>query len=392
MKRLAQVLPFVALSLLLACKLPQHTSGQEQSITAKGKAAGKWLATISIGGDVSREDTLYLADVLKKNFLSTRGGGYTSAFHLVDNEVTFPSKDLIRRSFVELKETIASYRAAHPSAPTMVVIGLTGHGFSSNAVPFTGESFSMVIDKSDRGYQNPQSTMSGRELAEWIGELAADETLVFVQSCLSGNLTKVEFVSKYAQALADEATRRRTNIAVITPVSELITTPFRGIEPLIENSLNDASAGGDFITYAHFKDALVRRVCEHPGYYPSSSIADPSAIGPSLLLGYGELATGLDPQFFENIRPNLPLMLTPTGLQKWYSSTLPFPPSAPVSQAVPVSERTQKICLEKQKKNSVRFQNDNAARASLKQIFKSCEKESDFRSCAEQKLKGIRNP
>jgi hypothetical protein len=227
--------------------------------------------------------------------------------------------------------------------------------------------------------------LSGRELAEWIADLGADETLVFVQSCMSGNLQKVEFVSKYAETLANEASRRRTNIAVITPVSQLIS-PLRGIEPLIENSLNDATAGKDFITYAQFKDALVRRACEHPEYYPSSSIADPTSLGPSLLLGFHELAAGLDPQFFENIRPNLPLMLTQAGLQKWQNKTLAFPPAAPVSNSVPVSEKTQSICLEKRKLMADRFQRDNALRASLKEIFHSCEKEPNPKSCAESKI------
>ena len=389
MKRVVRLLPLLALTMTMACKPRPAAPSEEQSITAHGQAAGKWLATIAIGGGVSHDATVYLSDVLKKNFLSARGGGYTSAFHLVDDKVSFPDKNLIRKSFSDLKKMIASYKAAQPHAPTMVVLGLTGHGISRVALPLIDESYVMVIDNRDLEFKNPQSTMSGRELAEWIADLGADETIVFFQSCLSGNLTKLDFVSKYAQTLANEATRRRTSIAVITPVSELIESPLKGIEPLIENSLNDAGAGGDFITYAQFKDALVRRACEHPAYYPSASIADPTSVGPSLLLGFDDLATGLDPQFFENIRPNLPLMLTPTGLQKWNSKTLPFPPSAPVSQAVPVSERTQKICLDRQKQMAERIKSDNAVRAALKDIFPLCENESDPMSCAERKLQNL---
>jgi hypothetical protein len=53
---------------------------------------------------------------------------------------------------------------------------------------------------------------------------------------------------------------------------------------------------------------------------------------------------GIDPQFFEVIDENLPILLTPTGLEKWNNATLTLPEPAPAKTKVELSAETTALC------------------------------------------------
>lgn len=144
----------------------------------------------------------------------------------------------------------------------MVALGITGHGISQDTFSQLNEGFVFAVREA-KSSVIPEEYFSGRELAELISSLGAEEVLVFVQSCNSGRLSNVDVMNKYARTLANETARKNTNIAVITPVSELIFSPIEGIEFAYQKAFERlAKENTDVVTYATFKDKFVRAVCE----------------------------------------------------------------------------------------------------------------------------------
>lgn len=132
----------------------------------------------------------------------------------------------------------------------MVVIGLTGHGLSKDNFSQSPEGYVFSIAHGKSNSIFPEHYLTGRELAELISALNADEVLMFVQSCNSGSLSNVDFMNKYS---AEEA------------------------------------------------------------YLPRSEIKNSAAARASVDILDMETLIGVDPQFFEYISPNLPLLPTHSG-------------------------------------------------------------------------------
>jgi hypothetical protein len=371
---------------LMACKPNKTTESAEKSITLKDTPAGKWVASISIGGDMPAKETLYLAKVLKETFGSVAGGNYQRGFHVDDKSGVKPTKAFVIEQFGTLKNSIRSYKEKNPGAPTMLVLSLTGHGFGRAALSeYATDEYIMVVNNSVSDFKNPDDYFSGRELAQLIAGLEVDETLVFVQSCLSGDFAKVSFLNQYGAHLSQEANRLKINLAVITPVHELLFSPANGIEPLIAEAFKELRAGsGDVATYAMFKDTLMRKVCESQMFMPRSAFVDASAVLPSALAGRVDLAMGIEPQFFENISPNLPLILTTKGMKKWESKTLPLPPQSAKSQNVPLSASTMEVCERSKQKSQIKFSALENERVRYKKIYLKCQTEKDPRYCLEK--------
>jgi hypothetical protein len=377
---------FFALFMLLACKPQKAQESSENSITLKGSAAGKWLATVAIGGGVSAKDTLYLANVLKQTFGSVEGGNYQRGFHIDDKSGIKPTKSFVIEQFARLKSSIRSYKEKNPGAPTMLVLGLTGHGFGRAALSeYSNDEYIFVVNNEAENYTNPNDVFTGRELVQQIANLEVDEALVFVQSCLSGDFAKVSFLNQYGRHLSQEANRLNVNIAVITPVHELLFSPVNGIEPMIAASFKELHSGtGDFVTYAMFKDALMRRVCESDKFMPRSAFLDASAVGPSAMAGRADLASGIEPQFFESISPNLPLLLTREGVRKFNDRTLVLPPQSAKSRSVPLSKATLEVCERSKQKNKIKFSALENERVRYKNIYLKCQSEKDPETCLEK--------
>lgn len=351
----------------------------------KDEPAGKWLATISIGGAIAPRETLFLANVLKQTFGSVEGGNYQRGFHVDDKSGVTPTKSQVLEQFVRLKENIRTYKERNPSAPTMLVLGLTGHGFGRAALSqYSSEEYIMVVNNAAEDYTNPNDFFTGRELAQQIASLGVDESLVFVQSCLSGDFAKVSLLSQYGKHLSQEANRLKTNIAVITPVHELLFSPINGIEKIIEASFKELQAGsGDVATYAMFKDTLMRRVCESDMFMPRSAFKDASAVAPSAMAGRSDLASGVEPQFFENISPNLPLLLTFTGVKKYQNKSLILPPQAAKSQNVSLSQATLQVCERSKQRSQIKFNALESERVRYKNIYFKCQSEKYPYQCLE---------
>jgi hypothetical protein len=185
--------------------------------------------------------------------------------------------------------------------------------------------------------------------------------------------------------LSQEANRLNVNIAVITPVHELLFSPVNGIEPMIAASFKELHSGtGDFVTYAMFKDALMRRVCESDKFMPRSAFLDASAVGPSAMAGRADLASGIEPQFFESISPNLPLLLTREGVRKFNDRTLVLPPQSAKSRSVPLSKATLEVCERSKQKNKIKFSALENERVRYKNIYLKCQSEKDPETCLEK--------
>lgn len=350
---------------LLSCKRPITNSAGTQSITPRGQVVGKWLAAVSVGGGVEKSATEILATTLKDVFLSEQGGGYKLAFDLADTSGWRANKGEILKRFSSLKADISAFKAQKPDASTMVVISLTGHGFSRDV--FVDSSAGYVFQVGE----GPDNFFTGVELANQIAALNADEVLVFVQSCNSGSLSNVEFMNRYAQELANESSRKRLNVAVITPVSSVIFSPLFAIEKALSRTFAALQSGaGDFGTYAQFKNTFVREVCSDSSFYPRAQIRNLSAVQsvvsvssenvdkiPQEYQSYigVETLSGIDPQFYEFIDPNLPLVLTRTGLEKYRADSIQFPQRLAPSTNVPVSPETLQFCNEQISKRKERF-------------------------------------
>lgn len=281
-----------------------------------------------------------------------------------------------------MRASISEFKAKNPNAPTMIVLGLTGHGASQQAFKEidSGYVYSISHGSSETGTQPEYFT--GKELAELVASLGAEEVLMFVQSCYSGNLSNVEFMNKYARILATETARRKTNIAVITPVSEVIFSPIYTIENALQKAFLKAVQGnGDIATYADFKDAFVRAVCEDPEYYPRSQIKSLEAVQASVQLLDLKTLSGIDPQFYESIDPNLPLLLTSTGYPKYETGKLNFPARAAPSNNDAVSEETRKICAERTSSRAKVFSSFELERLANLKAVKACNVAANREKC-----------
>ena len=355
----------VILFLFVGCKQSGVDNSGSQSITPRGDVVGKWMASVSVGGGIEKSATEALASTLKDVFLKEQGGGYKLAFDLADTSGWAANKDDVLKNFAKLRADISRFKSEKPGASTMVVLSLTGHGFSKDVFVESSAGYVFQVGPGESDF------FTGSELANQISSLNADEVLVFVQSCNSGSLSNVEFMNKYAEVLSSESARRKLNIAVITPVSSVVFSPLYAIEKSIARAFSALkSDAGDFGTYAQFKDRFVREVCASSEYYPRNQIKNLSAVQAMLVddeakiakvdeklqsyLG-GETLIGIDPQFYEYIDPNLPLVLTNSGLSKYRDDKILFPERLAPSTNVPVSAETQQFCAQQVQANKQRY-------------------------------------
>lgn len=337
---------------------------------------------MTIGDGIAKYEAELLANTLKSFFLTERGGKYASAFNLSDKSGWSPSKSEIVAKFASLRQSIAAFRANNPSAPTMVAIGLTGHGVSRDVFSEVKNGYSFSV-KAGRSPSEPVQDFSGVELAEIISSLGADEVLVFVQSCNSGNLSNTDFMNKYARTLASESARQNTNIAVITPVSEYLLSPTKVIERVYKKAFDRlAKAQTDVVTYATFKDQFVRAVCEEEEFfYPRSEIKSATAVKAAADLYEIETLIGIDPQFYESIDPSLPLFLTNTGLLKYRNGSLKLSSRQPPVSNVPVSAETRQFCASQVAKRARIFARMESDRLLNLELAQPCYSSADKERC-----------
>lgn len=279
----------------------------------------------------------------------------------------------------------------------MVAFGLTGHGLSQQAFKNSPEGYVFVINQGKSESLIPEEYFSGRELAELIASLGANEVIMFVQSCNSGHLSNVDFMNKYAQVLATDTARRNTNIAVITPVSDVLVSPFYAYENVIRGALEKLFVGEkDVITYADFKDQLVRSACaDVSNYYPRSEIKSMSAVQASIELFEMSTLIGIDPQFYESIDPNLPLVLTQRGLSNYRNNELKLPATGRPQKNVPVSSETRNFCANQISKQKELFNAREQSRLENLKVEGICRSHSNKESCitkAREQLRIIPTP
>jgi hypothetical protein len=389
MKRLS-IAVFCFFVLISSCRNESAHSALE-SITKKDQLTGKWLGTIGIGlGSPGWEYVKMLRDVLHKTFLTPQGGSYKNAFDINDGEGRAPSKQQIVEEFSKLASEISEFRKQNPQAPTMVVLGITGHGISrKTAESFIKNNYEFSVTKGTSKIDPPE-TFSGQELAELLKSLSvagADEVVVFIQSCHSGALnTDLDALgmSKFIESLTSDGRSGRT-FTVITPTSTYYMSPGQIWEEMLAKAL-ETQGEGDIITYKTIKDRLVKEACSSPFYRPAEAKEGLSSMEQELVISvelkeferqsqqqqqqqaqpqqpevaaddsqnmtmsdsesvsYLGANAGIDPQFFEVIDENLPILLTPTGLEKWNNATLTLPEPAPAKTKVELSAETTALC------------------------------------------------
>lgn len=372
----------IATVCLPSCK-PKTFETENQSITGRQQQAGKWLATVAIGGNIRPPTSTFLSNTLKEAFSGPHGGQYSPAIEISDASGSAPDKNKIISEFRKLEQDISAFKKSNPTSPTMVVIGLTGHGFSNAMIPQSPDNYVFVLTPSKDWLRSRDNYFTGEELASLVGNLKADETLVFVQSCGSGELVRANFVSEFAQVLAIESTRKKINISVITPVHEFIISPENGIENHIRNAIATLARDDskNVVTYARFKDQLLRNVCSDDRYYPRNLISSPGAIAGAVQLNRPELIEGLDPQFFENIDPALPLFLTAQGLGKWMNGSLDLSRNQSTVTSVAVSESTLEYCKSRTEQLKGNISAKQRIGSNLKLWLDHCKKSANFDEC-----------
>jgi hypothetical protein len=267
----------------------------------------------------------------------------------------------------------------------MVVLGLTGHGLSRAVIKNLPADYIYMVRAGLMVNGIPDEYFSGIEFADQIASLEADEVIVFVQSCNSGVLSRVNFMNKYAQILANEVSQKRKNIAVITPVNEYLLSPINGFEPILQRTFEKTQdITADVVTYAQFKDALVRTSCEDKHYYPQSEIKNPAAVQASAELNELGTLEGIDPQFYESIDPSLPVFLTHQGIPKFRSGTLALPPKGQPSNDIQVSPETQAYCAKRQAESKSVFDSREQERLYFLNEINSCSKSASRSTCIQQ--------
>ncbi len=275
--------------------------------------AGRWLATISIGGGVPAAPLFALRNTLLRTFAMEQGGFYRVAFDFNDLQMggASPTRKTLARNFKTLKKEIEKYKAANPGVPTMVMLGFTGHGLTED-----GENFSFSLADGQIG---------GEEIATLISELGADETVLVMQACQSGSLVHKAFprivekmVSKFKAVAAADSSRR---IAVMVPTSQYVNSPFFSWEEVLEESFRKLSSdqnGDHFVTYGEWKNYLKLRAIEHPAFF-SEVVA--RALDEA---GMGGMLGGIDPQFYEfNFSADVPMFLTSEAGKRPESISIP---------------------------------------------------------------------
>lgn len=314
-----------ALAILLA-SCGRNTTNVE-SLLPKQVTAGRWLATVSVGGGMPPMIHHMLRETLLDLFATPSGGGYTSAFHLSDS-LSSVSKQEVQRRFSDLQQSIAAFRAENPGAPVMVVLGLTGHGREN------GKTYTFKLNGTDE--------LTGAEIASLVRSLNADETILVMQSCNSGELAHRDipavFESASLNGFANEAVsaarRSGVRLAVLTPASGKMASPFFTWENILrEAARNVTQKAKDFATYADWKNEIQRLSCDTDEFLPPEVF---SSNGTTLT--YRDLSSdtvpegrtawpmGIEPQFYESIPASTPLFLSAEGLTKWNDGTLSFPP------------------------------------------------------------------
>ena len=265
----------------------------------------------------------------------------------------------------------------------MVALGITGHGISQDTFSQLNEGFVFAVREA-KSSVIPEEYFSGRELAELISSLGAEEVLVFVQSCNSGRLSNVDVMNKYARTLANETARKNTNIAVITPVSDLIFSPIEGIEFAYQKAFERlAKENTDVVTYATFKDKFVRAVCEDERFYPRREIKNTAAVKASVDFYDVGTLMGIDPQFYESIDPTLPLLLTNAGISKYRDGSLKLPAKQPPVNSVPISAETRQFCESQIAKRAKIFANWEILRSQNLTEAQVCYSKADKEACLE---------
>ena len=304
----------IALGILVA-NLSTAYGWHEKSLTNQDDLAGKWLVTLSVGGGgMEASPTLALRNLLHNVFSTVQGGLYIHALDLddVDNG-PLPDRRQLDLSWSELQKSIAQFKASHPGAPTMVVIGLTGHGMTDDKNVY---SFALAGD----------DYISGDEIVDLVQRLGVDETLLLVQSCQSGALPWRHFsakvLSKTLEGVQNLAKKEGLRLAVITPVSQYIDSPVMTWEEILAKSFSapDADINGDnIVTFEEWKNVLLQQ-SYLSGIFAPTILFDPQTMQEKNI---SPPDYGIDVQFFDALFPaDSPLLLTGEGIARYATGEL----------------------------------------------------------------------
>ena len=332
----------VFLSIFISCGQQQPFSNTSlESITPKNVKVGKWLISISVGGNVDTSSTLALRNVMTDVFSKTKGGVYEHAIDMSDKSSSSirPTKINILKEVNTLKEKIKKFKVDNPTAKTMIVFSLTGHGMTSGGVYY---------------YQTSSGSLSGKEIVDMIYGFETDETVLVLQSCQSGSLPNHHFrdnaIAKLALNIKLLAYEKDMVLSVVTPVTENVNSPLDTWEnDILKLAFDDSSAdkNKDFIvSYEEWKNFVLVTSCQHPDYIPGN--------------GSG---AGINPQFYDpKVPAALPLYLTIDGVQQYENNTLVLP-DYPLTPSV-IWPETIKICKsnnddENQEENNNENQNQD---------------------------------
>ncbi|NBW82488.1 hypothetical protein EBR21_12105, partial [bacterium] len=94
-----------------------------------------------------------------------------------------------------------------------------------------------------------------------------------------------------------------------------------------------------------------------------------------------ELIEGLDPQFFENIDPALPLFLTSHGITKWMSGSLQLSRNQSPVTLVPPSQSTLDLCKNRAEQLKGKIIEKQRIGSNLKLWLDHCKKSASFNQC-----------
>jgi hypothetical protein len=286
----------------------QEGHESDSIITAPGEAAGKWLVTLSYGADVPADATLALRQAVVPVFSTVRGGIYVHRIDMDDtDESKSPTLVEIESAMTSLGQEISGYKKSHPQSLTSVVVSITGHGNVKE-----GQYVLMLAGE----------MVSGDELASMILRLNADDTLVFMQSCLSGGFVSQdlpEATHGLAATLRSAFATQGRRLAAVTPVSDVISSPGYKWEAVVAQSLNAEAGDTDhdgILSYEEWRNAVEKAACSSDIYVPKAALSQVQYVP----------KVGMDPQFFEfNVSPDLPLVLTAAASDAYNQGTLKLP-------------------------------------------------------------------
>lgn len=311
------------------------SSGSDSKKSPSSIETGKWLATISIGGgEIEKEDTLKLKNTLHNIFTSERGGNYQHILDINDSDAYANiTKSDILKQWEQLRDVIAKYKVTHPNDQTKVIIGILAHGCSNdydaikeferehplskvtnelkemrkNETSKTGEMESKELKKyykkylhreeklkgyttngyacTIEEYKNQESAMfTGKEIVGLVKSLNADQVILIMQSCFSGNLTSKYFPAEYKsnEDIESKAAKKNIKLSVMVPVSNLIASS-RG---KLENILNEIFKNSEevdinkdgVIDYQEWKNAIIKYACQSIDYKPFELATEPDSL------------------------------------------------------------------------------------------------------------------